>query len=72
MSYAIKYVVVFLSQYGTGMDGFMAFHIWRGEGFFGADGLDQTDAIGTARMMMDNLLPYHRMYRLSSYASGGI
>ena len=22
------------------MDGFMAFYIWRGEGFFGADGLD--------------------------------
>ena len=22
------------------MDGFMGFNIWRGEGFFGADGLD--------------------------------
>ena len=40
MSYASKYIVVFLSHFGTGMDGLMGFYIWWGEGFFGADGLD--------------------------------
>ena len=40
MSYASKYIVVLYHIYGTGMDGFTGFYIWRGEGFFSADGLD--------------------------------